>query len=413
MPFSKQVRTRRNTILVLLAIIGLVASTTFISSSVTASAVVYAETADYYELKLGDKTWATVKTQAEAQSIIDGVKKHYAAEGYDVLYATCDPEMTIEKKTYQVATEKAPVFDTDTKTIADKIVAGETTTDVYTVQDGDTMWDIAVANSTTVDDIIDDNPDFDPEVLMPGDEINFRTTSHYVNVTVGQEIPSRQETAYDTVYEDTDELYADEEEVKQEGVLGLRNVVEHIVTVNGEVTESTEISSEVVSEPTTEIILRGTKEREEPVQEDALEAAREETAYESNTSSSSSSSYTAPAAPAYQGDGQSIASFALSCVGIPYVWGGTNLSSGVDCSGFVYAVYRACGYGVSRFPDANGYVVPNDAKQPGDILRYPGHYAIYVGGGMEVEALNAGTGVVTMPVGVVNGGAYYTVRVVG
>ena len=56
MPFSKQVRTRRNTILVLLAIIGLVASTTFISSSVTASAVVYAETADYYELKLGDKT---------------------------------------------------------------------------------------------------------------------------------------------------------------------------------------------------------------------------------------------------------------------------------------------------------------------------------------------------------------------
>ena len=115
----------------------------------------------------------------------------------------------------------------------------------------------------------------------------------------------------------------------------------------------------------------------------------------------------------YQGDGQSIASFALSCVGILYVWGGMNFSSGVDCSGFVYAVYRACGYGVSRFPDANGYVVPNDAKQPGDILRYPGHYAIYVGGGMEVEALNAGTGVVTMPVGVVNGGAYYTVRVVG
>ena len=48
-----------------MAIIGLVASTTFISSSVTASAVVYAETADYYELKLGDKTWATVKTQAD------------------------------------------------------------------------------------------------------------------------------------------------------------------------------------------------------------------------------------------------------------------------------------------------------------------------------------------------------------
>ena len=86
--------------------------------------------------------------------------------------------------------------------------------------------------------------------------------------------------------------------------------------------------------------------------------------------------------------GSSIISYAMQFVGNPYVWAGNSLTNGVDCSGFVHEVYAHFGISTPRYSQAFksvGQAVSFDNIQPGDVVVYPGHVAIYAGGGVIVE----------------------------
>ncbi|MDO4284794.1 MAG: SH3 domain-containing protein [Eubacteriales bacterium] len=95
--------------------------------------------------------------------------------------------------------------------------------------------------------------------------------------------------------------------------------------------------------------------------------------------------------------GQEVASFALQYVGNPYVWGGTSLTNGADCSGFVLAVYKNFGYSLPHNDAADrsvGTAVSSLAEaQPGDLICYSGHVGIYIGGGQIVHASNPASGI--------------------
>lgn len=90
-----------------------------------------------------------------------------------------------------------------------------------------------------------------------------------------------------------------------------------------------------------------------------------------------------------------IASYAQEFVGIlPYVWASSDLTYGVDCSGFTSAIYRAYGIDIPRSSDAQAYggmSVSMDDLRPGDIIAYPGHVALYIGGNTVVHAPGDGT----------------------
>ena len=105
--------------------------------------------------------------------------------------------------------------------------------------------------------------------------------------------------------------------------------------------------------------------------------------------------------------GQNIANFALNFVGNPYVWGGTSLTRGCDCSGFAMSVYANFGIGLNRTSRAqagNGYAVGMNELQPGDLVFYAAngrsisHVAIYIGGGRVVHASTPRTGIIVSSV---------------
>ena len=96
------------------------------------------------------------------------------------------------------------------------------------------------------------------------------------------------------------------------------------------------------------------------------------------------------------GSGSSVVDFATQFVGNPYVWGGTSLTDGADCSGFVQSVYANFGVSLPRtsYEQQNaGTEVSYADAQPGDLICYGGHVAIYMGDGKIVHASNAKDGI--------------------
>jgi len=110
-----------------------------------------------------------------------------------------------------------------------------------------------------------------------------------------------------------------------------------------------------------------------------------------NTTSSNSGS-----ASTGSGSGSAVVNYACQFVGNPYVWGGTSLTNGADCSGFIMSVYAHFGVSLPHSSSAMrgvGREVSVSDMQPGDIVCYSGHVAIYMGGGQIVHASSPSTGI--------------------
>ena len=96
------------------------------------------------------------------------------------------------------------------------------------------------------------------------------------------------------------------------------------------------------------------------------------------------------------GNGQAVVDYAMQFVGNPYVWGGTSLTNGADCSGFVQAVYANFGVAMPRTSSAMrsaGTEVSYSEAVPGDVVCYDGHVGIYVGNGQIVNAIDEAHGI--------------------
>ena len=144
------------------------------------------------------------------------------------------------------------------------------------------------------------------------------------------------------------------------------------------------------------------RRREEELRRQQEEQRRQEQQQQQPTTGDTSggSSDDGGSDPAYRTNvsGQEVVDYAMQFIGNPYVWGGTSLTNGADCSGFVMSVFghfgislphssyllRSCGQGVSY----------SNAK-PGDLICYSGHVAIYAGGGRIVGAQSSAVGIAT------------------
>ena len=152
----------------------------------------------------------------------------------------------------------------------------------------------------------------------------------------------------------------------------------------------------------TEFVEAESREEEEARLEKERRAREEANAAAARTQASRGGTAYRPANPVTEvsgsGTGVDVANFALQFVGNPYVYGGTSLTNGTDCSGFVMRVYENFGVSLPRTSAtqrSSGYDVGGiDNAQPGDIICYSGHVGIYIGNGQIVHASTAKTGII-------------------
>ena len=228
------------------------------------------------------------------------------------------------------------------------------------------------------------------EYVVTGDEA----------VEVAKEVGKRIATVTTTT------LFVRQEATTESPVIGMVPIEDELTVTEEGVTEgwvkvSIEEGEGYVSTDyvtlSTEFVKADSKAEEEE-RLAAEEAARKKAnAAARNSSGGSQSSGSGAAVSGGSGLGSSVASYALQFVGNPYRYGGSSLTNGTDCSGFVMSVYAHFGVGLPHSSGAQrgcGYDVGGLANaQPGDIVCYSGHVGIYIGNGQIVHASTAATGI--------------------
>ena len=158
------------------------------------------------------------------------------------------------------------------------------------------------------------------------------------------------------------------------------------------------VSTEYVSLRTDFVKAESKEEEAQRLAEEAAARAEAQRAAQQAMTNTTSNTATVPVITGDSEMGVAVAEYACQFVGNPYVWGGTSLTNGADCSGFVMSVYSNFGVSLPHSSTADrtqGYAVDGLANaQPGDLVCYSGHVAIYIGNGQIVHASSSKTGII-------------------
>ena len=180
----------------------------------------------------------------------------------------------------------------------------------------------------------------------------------------------------EAIIEKDDSMLAGQTEVVKEGTASKGEATYRQVVVNGEITDETKLSETIADKGTPSVIKKGTR---------GLPEGEDFKTYEG--------------LPVCK-DGKDIMATAASYIDkTPYVWGGKDLEKGVDCSGFVIAIYKLYGVDLGYPLEEEGVSVPYEEAKPGDILCFPDHFGLFLEDGKMIHASRPGTYVMESSIG--------------
>lgn len=321
-----------------------------------------------------------VDSTEKAEAILEEIKKPYIENREDKNVEILD--VSFNQKV-EIIPKDVPVKEIASRSQALLALGGKSDKmQTYKVSRGDTAWNISRAFDMRVDAIEKANPGKDIEDLKPGDEINLALPKSLLEVVTVEKHKNLADVDFQVEEKEDPSIYRGETKVKDEGKKGKKEVVTEITFVNGVETKKDIVKETIIEEPKNKVVLVGTKERPRPV---ARSTSRSSTSRGTTTNNRP--------APTYNGSlGAAIVSTAKQYLGIPYKYGGST-PAGFDCSGFTSYVYKQYGINIPRTSGGQGSYgarVSRSELRPGDIVVFPGHVGIYVGGGNFIHSPQTG-----------------------
>lgn len=201
------------------------------------------------------KPMVIVETEEAAEEVLQKVKDTYLKDSSKVEYEYIGFEEDVKIEPYTTTLKNV-----SSKSVAvEKILSGGQAAVEYTVKSGDTLYDICVTNDLSMSDLEAMNPGISSELIRPGDKIRLQKVIPMLTIVTVEVSTYAESVPYETVYENSSYYYEGETVLSRSGANGKDSVTARITKRNGEVIKKDELKRERIVEPTSEILLKGTK----------------------------------------------------------------------------------------------------------------------------------------------------------
>lgn len=201
------------------------------------------------------KPMIVVENETVAKEVLQELKDMYITDADTVEYEYIGFAEDVKIEPYSTTLKNV----SGKKAALQKLLSGGQAAVEYTIKDGDTLYDICLKNDLTISDLEAMNPGIGERTLLPGDTINLQKVIPLLTLETVEVATYAEVVPYETVYENSSSYYAGEKVLGQAGVDGKDSVTARLTKQNGEIIKKDELKRERIIEPTTEIILKGTK----------------------------------------------------------------------------------------------------------------------------------------------------------
>lgn len=198
-------------------------------------------------------------SKKDADKILEDVKKYYLSNiGYkDINVKSTNIKENISISTNMIEPEKIMTAED----AYNMIIKGKGIEKTYEVQKGDTLWDIAIKNNTTIENIQSINKTEDINKLQIGQKIKLSATEPYLNVETVADVKIQETIPYDVEKVADSSIYKGTSKVKQNGTEGLADVEKTLTFVNGNEVSEKVLNKTVVKQPVKQVVAVGNKKK--------------------------------------------------------------------------------------------------------------------------------------------------------
>lgn len=213
------------------------------------------ETESCWALQINGANVAYVASEADGKAVLDAITARYQTEGSELKSVVYQESVEIAECSFDK--EEMPEV-MSVEDAASYVLTGTKETLTYTVQEGDTYWDIACGNGISLDELMAMNPEAGFDTLKVGTVLNLYQTKPFLHVTITEVVASTENIDYDITYEETKALYKGETQIKTAGVYGTKELKTEYVKTNGVAVSQNVVEETVISQPVSQVILTGT-----------------------------------------------------------------------------------------------------------------------------------------------------------